>query len=156
MVINFVEYDTKYCDLSWIWLSDEEIRKLTLTPEFTKENQINWFNSLKKRNDYYIWGIECDGVPIGAVGLKSIDQDSKAAEYFGYIGVKDYWSKGIGQIMMDFTVKQAMKVNLNKIYLKVDKANKRAIKLYHNNKFQVFSENGEILNMIREECAVNV
>lgn len=150
MVIKFVEYDKKYCGLSWNWLNDYEIKKLTMTPDFTKENQNNWFFSLKQRNDYLIWGIECDNKPVGVLGMKNIDYNDKSGEYFGYIGEKDYWSKGIGKIMMEYITKKAMEKKLTIIYLKVVKSNEMAIKLYLKNGFQTFEDDGEYLNMIRQ------
>ncbi|WP_139902244.1 GNAT family N-acetyltransferase [Clostridium thermarum] len=149
MVIKFVDYDEQYCDLSWAWLNDEELRKLTLTPYFTRESQKGWFHSLKDRTDYQIWGIECDNKPIGAVGIKNI-REGKEAEYFGYIGEKDYWFKGIGREMMEFILRKARDLGLNFLYLKVGKYNERAIKLYQKSGFQIYDDNEEILHMIRQ------
>lgn len=156
MIISFVDYDKEYCELSWGWLNDSEIKKLTMTPSFTRESQENWFDSLRQRTDYLIWGIECNNKPIGALGMKNIDYVDKSGEYFGYIGEKEYWSKGIGTFMMEYIIKKAMESKLNKIYLKVSKFNERAIKLYLKNEFQICEETGECLKMIRGEDADNV
>lgn len=156
MDINFAFYDKKYCELSWKWLNDSEIKILTMTPDFTKESQNSWFLSLKQRNDYLIWGIECDKKPIGNLGLKNINYDSKSAEYFGYIGEKEYWSKGIGKFMMEFILNKAGEKDFNKIHLKVLKSNNRAISLYLKYGFQVCDETTDYLIMIREESVNNV
>lgn len=151
-MINFVNYDSTYCDLSWNWLNDEEIKKLTMTSNFTQESQRNWFNSLAKRDDYLIWGIECDSKPIGAIGLKNIDYNNHIAEYFGYIGEKAYWSKGIGKIMLDYISGQALEKRIDKIYLKVLKSNERAIKLYQKKGFIIYEISEEnVIKMMREE-----
>lgn len=126
--IGFVDYDEKYLDLSWVWLRDPEIKSLTMTPDFTKEDQLSFFSKLRERNDYFIKGIEYEGTPIGACGLKSIN--STSGEYWGYIGNKEYWGNGIGKIIIDFIVKHARKLELKKVWLKVDGKNSRAIRTY--------------------------
>lgn len=70
MNIKLVNYSKIFLELSWDWLSDPEIRVLTNTPIFTKNEQRKWFDSLKNRKDYIIWGIQVDNTPIGACGLK--------------------------------------------------------------------------------------
>ncbi|MFW5804159.1 MAG: GNAT family N-acetyltransferase, partial [bacterium] len=87
-----------------------------------------WFNGLADRNDYEIWGIEADGKPVGACGLKNITE--KDCEYWGYIGEKSYWGHGIGSIVLSMLIEKARKKGLQSIWLKVLKTNSRAIKLY--------------------------
>lgn len=88
---EFVPYDEKFLDYSWDWLNDSEIKQMTLTPDMTREGQRRWFAGLSSRDDYHVWGITYDSLPIDAVGLKHIDYDSHEGEYFGYIGNKTYW-----------------------------------------------------------------
>ena len=73
-MIKLVEYTKKYLDLSWDWLNDPEIKKMTNTPDFNKKEQLVFFNNLKNKNNYYIYGIEIEGVAVGACGLKSIHE----------------------------------------------------------------------------------
>ena len=126
--IKFVTYDKTFLNKSWIWLNNEEIKKLTMTPEFTKEEQIKWYNSIKVKKDYLIWGITCDNIPVGVCGLKNIKK--KEGEYWGYIGEKSYWGKGIGKMMMNMIIDKARELKLKKIYLKILLENYRAINLY--------------------------
>lgn len=128
--VKFVEYSETYLELSWIWLNDITIKTMTMTPNITKEKQVEWFNSLKKRNDYYIWGIECEMNPIGAVGIKKVDFINRKGEYFGYIGNKEYWGQGIGSKMVQFVLKRSSELGLEEVYLHVSNDNKRAIRLY--------------------------
>lgn len=128
MKIELVKYTKNYLNLSWNWLNDKEIQELTNTPKFTKQSQNDWFNGLVNRNDYKIWGIEVDGKPVGACGLKNINE--KDCEYWGYIGEKDYWGKGVGSTVLSLVIEEARKKNLKSIWLKVLKMNIRAIKLY--------------------------
>lgn len=46
--LEFREYDRATLECSYSWLNDPEIKFLTMTPDFTKESQENWFVSLKK------------------------------------------------------------------------------------------------------------
>lgn len=126
--VEFVDYDRSFLDLSFKWLSDKEIKFLTNTPVLSKEKQEQWFVSLPKKTDYYIKGILADGKAIGACGLKRItDTDG---EYWGYIGEKEYWHKGIGKQMMSFIERYAYSLGLKQIYLLVIPDNMRAIRLY--------------------------
>lgn len=135
--VRFVDYEKKFLDLSWHWLRDPEIKKLTMTPDFTKEEQLTFFSQLSERKDYIIKGIQYEGVPIGACGLKAIN--SFSGEYWGYIGEKEYWGKGIGKIIMDFVINQGRELRLEKIWLKVDSSNKRAIRSYEYYGFELIT-----------------
>lgn len=128
MRIDFVIYDIEFLNHSWIWLNDPEIKELTLTPSFTKEQQLSFFNSLNKRTDYKIWGVIADNEKIGVIGLKNITENN--AEYFGYIGNKSYWGKGISNEIFKFICEESKKINISYLYLKVSKENTRAIKSY--------------------------
>src|SRR5215216_5040855 len=68
-----VPFDERFLERSSRWLRDEEIRHLTLTPSFTRDQQLAWYASLAERSDYLIWGIEYGGEPVGAFGLKGLD-----------------------------------------------------------------------------------
>lgn len=94
------------------------------------ECQSKWFESLDNRQDYFVWGVEADKVPIGVVGLKHIDYKAKTGEYFGYIGEKKFWGMGIGKKMLDFICSIAFNMGLSILELNVLEDNIRAIKLY--------------------------
>lgn len=130
MDIQIVPYEQEFLSLSWQWLNDKEIKELTNTPAFTKESQLTWFESLKSKNDYLIWGVEVDTIPIGVCGLKKITQDD--CEYWGYIGEKSYWGRGIGKIIMQLLEDNAKEIKLQSIWLQVLLENTRAIRLYQN------------------------
>ena len=132
--IKFVEYNETFLKKSWEWLNDPMIKQLTNTPYFTKESQLAWFNSLENKKDYFIRGILFKEIPIGVMGLKNITQIQ--AEYWGYIGEVDFWGKGIGSVMMNYTIQKARELNLKKIYLTVAASNLRAKKLYEKFNFK--------------------
>ncbi len=127
-MLEIVKYTEEFLPLSWKWLNDSEMKNLTMTPDFSKEDQINFFNSLSSRKNYKIFGIEFDGIKIGACGLKNIEQNR--SEYWGYIGEKEYWGKGLGKEILTKMINLAINEKISSVYLKVEKNNYRAIKLY--------------------------
>ena len=143
-----VTYDQRFLDQSWQWLTDPELRELTLAPLITKGDQLGWFASLSGRKDYLIWGIELAGRPLGAFGLKHID--AHGGEYWGYIGEKAYWGCGIGGWMLQKAMEQAQGLGLQTVRLIVSGANLRAIKLYHRYGFRLMLDDGTALHMERE------
>lgn len=147
MDIRLTEYDVTFLDASYKWLTDPEIKELTMTPDIDKNEQKKWFEGLKHRDDYLVKGITADGVPVGAVGLKHIDFTKKTAEYFGYIGEKEYWGKGIGNKMMQYIEKEAKSMNLLRLYLNVLKINYTAINLYQKNGYKVQQYCGKLIMM---------
>ena len=143
MNIKFTEYNRIFLEQSWKWLNDREIKVLTMTPDFTKEQQELFFASLPRKTNYFIKGILYNDLPIGACGLKNITE--KDAEYWGYIGEKEYWGKGIGKEIMGYIISVAKEKQLKIIYLHVSEINLRARKLYEKNGFIINSiNNGEI------------
>ena len=144
-VIHFVEYDKDFLGFSWNWLNDPEIRELTDATVFTKQQQEEWFSSLQFRDDYMVWGICYDELPIGVAGLKNIDKNS--AEYFGYIGDKRFWAKGLSRQILDLVFNYAGNRKMNRIWLKVLKMNKRAIKAYLKYGFSTYKEDDLCLFM---------
>jgi RimJ/RimL family protein N-acetyltransferase len=141
----FGRFDKTFLEKSWHWLRDPEIKRLTMSPDFTREEQLRWFARLPERTDYLIWGLACDGIPIGALGLKKITQHE--AEYWGYIGDRDYWNAGLGREMLGFIFSRAKKMALNELYLKVHRDNARAIRLYTRFGFKTVGEDKEVFNM---------
>ena len=107
------------------------------------EEQQTWFKSLAARNDYRIWGIHCGSRKIGACGLKNIS--GKSAEYWGYIGEKEYWGRGLGKRLVSYCIEQAGELGLSSLYLKVIPENTRARRLYLASGFQ---ESGQEANML--------
>ena len=135
MEIQVVNFDKIFLSHSWEWLNEPELKKLTNTPDFTQEDQLRWYESLKYKNDYLVWGILADSKPIGVCGLKKITQTD--CEYWGYIGEKEYWGKGIGKSIMYLLEEEAKKLKLNSIWLQVLQENSRAILLYKKTGYQI-------------------
>ncbi len=93
--VRLVDYSRLYFDLSRDWISDPEINRLIDAGALpSNSDRESWFMSLPNRLDYKIWGVEYEGKPVGVCGLKHISNHE--AEYWGYIGEKSLWGKGIG------------------------------------------------------------
>ena len=127
-LVTLVPYDRVCLDKSWEWLNDPEIKALTMTPDFTREDQIAFFDSLSSRVGYHIWGVSCQGQTVGAAGLKNVRNTQ--AEYWGYIGERELWGKGLGKSLMTQVEAEAMRLGYTSLDLRVSKANARAISLY--------------------------
>lgn len=141
--LKLVKYDEIYLEKSWEWLNDKDIKRLTMTPNFTKEEHLEFFNSLDTRENYKIFGIAFNGLPIGACGLKNIE--SSKAELWLYIGNKNFWRKGFGRLVMELLEKIAKSLNINQLYLKVLDENSSAINLYE---YVGYIKNKQIANYI--------
>jgi RimJ/RimL family protein N-acetyltransferase len=134
-----VNYDRSFLDQSWLWFQDPELRALTNTPEFSREQQIAWYTSLPSKRDYFIRGIRYQSQPIGTFGIKNIIE-SVEGEYWGYIGEKEYWGLGIGKWMMNRAISYGQDMGIKKLYLKVIPYNSRAIALYTQSGFEKYRE----------------
>ncbi len=145
MEIKVVDYTVDFLKLSWKWLNDPEIKALTNTPDFSPDQQLKWFNSLASKQDYFIKGIEFSNNKIGVCGLKNITQSD--AEYWGYIGDKQYWRKGIGTLILFEMEKKAKDFGIKTVWLKVLTSHTNAIKLYSKNGYIVESKNERIQTM---------
>lgn len=127
--ISLQAYDKACLDKSWVWLSDPETSALTMTPAFTRDDQTKFFEQLPLRVDYHVWGVLLDGTElIGAAGLKN--PRGSCAEYWAYIGEKQYWGKGLGTGLFEAVEQKAKQLGFSDLDLKVSVANLRAISLY--------------------------
>ena len=121
--------DERYLEKSWRWLNDPETRELTMTPPFTREGQGRFFDQLRNRTDYRIWGVALGGVElIGAAGLKN--HRETIAQYWSYIGEKKYWGRGLGRSLVAKVESEARELGFNDLDLIVSAKNTRAITLY--------------------------
>lgn len=134
-IIKLEEFDTTYLEKSFKWLNDPIIINAINASPVSAEAQATWYNNLHSRKDYKIWGVNCNGTPIGACGLKHIEI-SYQAEYWGYIGEKVFWGQGIGyNIINELSSIAVDKYNLKSLYLHVNNDNIRALRLYEKSGF---------------------
>jgi len=149
--IHFSDYNEQFLQLSWHWLRDEEIKELTRTPDFTREEQAQWYSTLPDNKNYQAFGIWWGGKAIGVCGIKNITD--KDAEYFGYIGEKEYWGKGVGMSMIKHIEQEAIQLGLSSVYLRVWNGNTRAINLYRKMGYTTFNIEDELRFMRKELSA---
>lgn len=140
-----VPYDGHFLELSWRWLNNPEIKYLTDTPTFSQQQQHAWFAGLSQRTDYLIWGVELHGEQIGVFGIKHITLED--AEYWGYIGERKYWGRGIGQWMIRMSEAEARRRGIQRLYLRVIRDNERARKAYERAGYNVREVQGERIIM---------
>lgn len=148
MICDFqlVEYTRTFLEKSWGWLHDEYVKHYTVTPDFTKEQQESWFLKLMSDNQMFAWGGEYEGIPIGACGLK-ISSEGDSAEYWGYIGEKELYGKGLGTEMLRLTEQKATDLYIKRLWLKVLPDNKRALRVYCKRGFKEFGRDATFVYM---------
>lgn len=126
--IALVPYTREYLERSWGWLNDAEIKRLTMTPDFSREDQAAFFHGLPHRNDYRIWGVASDGEPIGAAGIKHIDGTS--GEVFLYVGERGWWGRGIGAEILHLCEREARALGLDCLTAVISSANDRSVRAF--------------------------
>ena len=149
--LSLVPYTIECLEKSWVWLNDPEIRELTMTPYFTREEQQCFFQSLPERSGYDVWGVCLDGYGVvGAAGLKN--QRDSVAEYWGYIGERQFWGAGLGRKLIAAVEAEARALGITALFLKVARTNERAIALYMKTGFTVdITESDEnVLHMVKK------
>ena len=144
--LHLVQFDKCYFDLSKSWLTDSELRHLIHAETLpSDEERLRWFELLSSRSDYRIWGIDYLMQPIGVCGLKHITDGQ--AEYWGYIGEKSFWGKGLGSCIMTEVLLKAQDLRLTRVYLRVRKYNLRAFRMYEKYGFSIDSEDSSVYCM---------
>ncbi|MRH43245.1 GNAT family N-acetyltransferase [Aquibacillus halophilus] len=119
------------------WCLDKGLTKHLNMPEkyppFSREETQNWIKMcINKTNGYEQKAILTEeGKHIGWVDLKNIDKLNKHAELGIAIGDKSYWGKGFGLAAMEEMLLWGFnELELNKIWLRVEVDNEKAIKSY--------------------------
>ena len=105
------------------WINDTENNKyLHYDLPLVEENTYEWFRKIADRTDRYDALIECDGIPVGIIGLLSICNGK--AEYYITIGEKAYKGKGIAKeatkILLEFAFNELC---LDEVYLYTEEEN---------------------------------
>lgn len=90
-----------------------------------------WFDRNVGRKDRYDGVIEADGVPVGLIGLLSIDGRNQRAEYYISMGEAAYKGKGIAKEASWLLLKYGFEeLGLNRIYLYTEVGNTAARRLF--------------------------
>ncbi|MGD0749877.1 MAG: GNAT family protein [Anaerolineales bacterium] len=125
------------------WLNDPEVRRyLLMNLPISQAIEEQWFERmLKLPANEQPFGIEVrdlaseDGKDhwrlIGNCSFMGFDQTARSAEVGLFIGDKSCWNKGYGTEVMQILLNLGFRTfNLNRIYLRVDEANKGGIRAY--------------------------
>lgn len=119
------------------WCLDVDVTRYLNMPDqyppFTKEETYDWIKMcIDKSNGYEQKAIlTADGVHIGWVDLKNVDRMNKHAELGIAIGDKRYWGAGYGMAAMrEMLAFGFTEMGLNKIWMRVEVDNEKAIKSY--------------------------
>ena len=114
------------------WINDKNNNKhlhYDLPLEYDKT--MSWFIKNKDRTDRFDAVIEADGIPVGLIGLLSIDRKNSKAEYYIVLGERKYKGKGIAKLASMQLFEYAFKkIEINKVYLFTEIENKNAQKLF--------------------------
>lgn len=90
-----------------------------------------WFEKNKDRIDRYDAVIEVDGVPVGLIGLLSIDPGNRKAEYYVTLGEREYLGKGVALKASLLLLEYAFyELALNRVYLYTETDNLTATRSY--------------------------
>lgn len=137
MEVNFVEFNEIFLELSWTWLNDPELKFLTNTADLTKEKQKVWFHSLRKRQNYLIWGVTFDNIPVGAAGIKKIID--RTAYVFWYIGDKRFQGKRIGEYIAKRITEISRDLGIKTLYAETIFENFRSLNLLFKEGYKIVS-----------------
>jgi RimJ/RimL family protein N-acetyltransferase len=143
--VKFVQFDREFLDASFVWLQNEALLKLIDAVPFTRDEQEIWFHQLDKMDNYFIWGVIADDVPIGVCGVKHVAKGK--GEYWGYIGKEDYRRKGIGKQMIAFIEDFSLSIGLKEVVLKVLLLNEQAYGFYLKRGYNVYEQHKNLLFM---------
>lgn len=95
------------------------------------EGTERWFDSHQGETTRYDAVIEADGVPVGTIGLLSIDRKNSKAEYYIAMGETFYKGKGVAKEASRLILSYGFEeLGLNRIYLFTEVDNIAAQKLF--------------------------
>jgi len=139
---NILKVNDKIKERVRQWRNKEEIRKYMLSQHIiTKEEHLNWIESLKNRNDWKFWVIFVDEIPIGSVYLQNIDLKKLTSEWGFYIGEDDFKGKGLGKhILFKLLEFYFEEMKFEVLFTKVISNNIAAINIYRKFKFKMIND----------------
>jgi RimJ/RimL family protein N-acetyltransferase len=125
---ELVTFDETFLRLSYDWLHDPEIARLTRTKPTTRTEQQAWFDGLDARKDYWVRGIAVDGRPAGATGLRRID--GREGEFFIYLGEREFWGRGAFRAVLPGVLAEARRRALIRVVSKIGTDNPRSVQAH--------------------------
>ena len=115
-----------------LWINDDTNNQyLHYDLPLEYEKTCRWYEANKNRTDRYDAVIEYNGIPVGLIGLLSIDKKNSKAEYYITMGSHKYKGKGIAKEASKQLLRYAFEqLNLNRVYLYTEVGNIVAQKLF--------------------------
>ena len=90
-----------------------------------------WFDAISTRTDRFDAVIEVDGIPVGTIGLLSIDHKNGKAEFYVAMGETVFKGKGVAAAASRLLLRHAFEdLELNRIYLFTEVDNIPAQRLF--------------------------
>lgn len=156
-----------YTERMYKWANDPEFNRYLshgLKPATVEMMEQLYDDLMRKENVIFAIVSRRKEKTIGIAGLHHFNWQIRSAEYTIHIGEKEFWGRGVASEATDFILKYAFEtLNLNKVYLGVNEANKKAVKFYERKKFvyegrlreEIFRENRYFdsirMSILREE-----
>jgi diamine N-acetyltransferase len=121
-----------------VWLNDPDVCRYlgAMNLPFSMVNEEQWFeNMLKQHREEQPFAIEIresdDWRLVGNCGFFDIHWSARSAEVGIFIGDKSCWNKGYGTEVVRLLLRLGFEtLNLNRIFLRVDEANRGGIRAY--------------------------
>ena len=139
--VKLVPLDTIHDEYIIKWRNEPKLSAFLFSENtITLESHRKWYEKYKEsddREEFVIYVIDTN-IPIGTIGLSSIDKANLKAEYGIIIGENDYIGKGYAKEASQLILKYAFdELHLNKVFLKVFDDNNRAIGMYNTLGFSI-------------------
>lgn len=155
-MIELSAYSSKHLEATFDWMQNEELKNSFLFARtVTRESHQLWFDQLENDHSQKIMAITYDGVHVGNIGLKNIDNKNKKAEVWIYIGEMEFRGRGIARCALTNFV-QSLAGQFNKLYAHVADFNYASLKLFLSSGFRIEGVlqkemvfKGEFLNLYR-------
>ncbi len=138
---TLLPFDEKWAELVRKWVNQPDVRRGTGSegPVSDVEHRM-WYDNLMSDRTQRVFlvahGQGEDAKPVGLVGLKHIQQRSRSAEYWIYVGEQESRRNGLAEeatrLILDFGFNT---LNLHIVYLSVMRTNAAAVALYRKLEF---------------------
>lgn len=132
MDINLRTISENDIEIIRIWRNSEQVSKYMYTSEYiSKEQQIQWYNGIKKDDTCEYWIIQYDNKKIGLASLTNINKVLNSCYWAFYLGDTSIRGVGIGG-KIEYNVLSYVfdKLKLNKLRCEVFIFNEPVIKMH--------------------------
>ena len=132
MRINIRKFERMDIPKKVEWINNPENNQfLHYDIPISVEKTEKWFDGHEGETTRFDAVIEADGIPVGTIGLLSIDRKNSKAEYYIAMGEVSYKGKGVAKEASRLILTYGFeKLGLNRIYLFTEVENVAAQKLF--------------------------